>query len=720
MKKEEIYKYIQSNYPKTFALGDLARRLKKNGVERPDVREAIAWLTQQGKIRQVQGQRYARTDTAPAGTKTARTASGPRKAPIIQGKLECFSQGFGFVIPEVAGNPDIYIPEEAMKSSIALNGDTVLVKIESRPRAGKPRGRIVKLVKRNKTSFIGLFESDRYGQFVSPQEKRVFQPIRVPRGKSGKAQPGQMVMVSLTEPAQGKISILEGEITRVLGYPGDYGVDMESIIAKHGLPMEFSDTVLKEAEKQALKSVMSDGRLDYRDKLIFTIDPEDARDLDDAVSLEHTFEGHYLLGVHIADVSQYVTEGTELDKEAGTRGTSVYFPDRVIPMLPTALSNGVCSLHPAVDRLTLSCFLEYNAQGTLLKTRFAETIIRTRARFHYDQIQDVLDGKSTPGFLKEYSDCVPLIRELSELSLLLRKKRGERGSIDFNLPEVKIILDDKAKPIGIKKEENTLSHQLIEEFMLAANTAVATHMHSQGIPFVYRVHPSPDVEKLREFSAFLRPLGYKLKVTDPMEAKEIQRLLKSAAGKPEERLINSLLLRSMQEARYSVENSGHFGLAATFYTHFTSPIRRYPDLMVHRLLRRDIQKSLAAMNKEELLKRLEESCRLCSEAERRSMESEREAKLTKKLEFLQDHLGSIHPGVISGVVRFGVFVEMDDILVDGLIPLESLGNDEFIFLEDQYLIKGKKSKRSFRLGDSIRVKIVRINREENKVDLELA
>jgi ribonuclease R len=719
MKKEELYQYIQAHYPKSFMVKDLARRLKKTGVSRQEIKETVKWLTEKGKIRLVRKDRYERTDIVPAAS-ASRASAAARNANIIQGRLEAFSQGFGFVIPEKAGIGDIYIPEEDMRNTLALNGDTVLARIESRPRIGKPRGRIVKLIKRKKTQFVGLFVTDSYGNHVYPQEKRVFQPIRIARNKTLKALHGQVVLVNLIEIEQKRQAFLEGEVTRILGYPGEFGVDMESIIAKHGLPLEFPETVLKQAEKHTEKEIDVDGRMDYREKLVITVDPEDARDLDDAISLEETPEGHWLLGIHIADVSHYVREGTELDKEAYSRGTSVYFPDRVIPMLPPTLSNGICSLHPEVDRLTLSCFIEYDKQGTLLKTKFAQTVIRSHARFNYDQIQDFLDGKETVAFKKKYATSLAHIKNMAELALILRKKRGERGSIDFNLPETKVILDDKGKPTGIRKEENTFSHQLIEEFMLAANTAVATHLHSRGYPSVYRIHPSPDAEKLKEFAAFLRPLGYKLKVTDPMEAKEIQRLLKSATDKPEEHLINNLLLRSMQEARYSVENIGHFGLAASFYTHFTSPIRRYPDLMVHRLLKKDIHHSLTALNKDELYRYLDDACKRSSEAERQSMVAEREAQLVKKLEYLEGHLGTEHPGVISGVMRFGIFVEIEDILVDGLIPLESLGNEEFIFIEDQYLLKGSKSKRSFRLGDSLRVKIVRVNQEENKVDLELA
>jgi ribonuclease R len=719
MKKEELYQYIQAHYPKSFMVKDLAKRLKKNGVSRQEIKETIKWLTQKGKIRQVSKDRYERTDTVPSAAASKSSATA-RNANIIQGKLEAFSQGFGFVVPEKANVEDIYIPEEDMRNTLALNGDTVLVRIESRPRTGKPRGKIVKLVKRKKTQFAGIYHTDSYGSYLYPQEKRIFQPISIPRSKTLQAREGQVVIVNLLETEQKKQAYLEGEITRILGYPGDFGVDMESIIAKHGLPLEFPETVLKQAEKQSAKEIEMEGRLDYREKLVITVDPEDARDLDDAISLEKTPEGHWLLGVHIADVSHYVREGTELDKEAGSRGTSVYFPDRVIPMLPPTLSNGICSLHPEVDRLTLSCFIEYDKRGTLLKTKFAQTVIRSHARFNYDQIQEFLDGKESASFRKTYAACLTHIKQMAELALILRQKRGERCSIDFNLPEAKVILDKKGKPTGIKKEENTFSHQLIEEFMLAANTAVATHMNSKGYPFVYRIHPSPDAEKLKEFAAFLRPLGYKLKITDPMEAKEIQRLLKAAANKPEEHLINNLLLRSMQEARYSVENIGHFGLAVPFYTHFTSPIRRYPDLMVHRLLKKEIHHSLTALNKDELYRYLEDACKRCSEAERQSMEAEREAQLVKKLEYLKGHLGTEHPGVISGVMRFGVFVEIGDILVDGLIPLESLGDEEFIFLEDQYLLKGLRTKRTFRLGDSLRVKIARVNQEENKVDLELA
>jgi len=701
MFKKIVQNYLQKNYTRrSFEVRDIHIAFKKEGLELSDLRQILRELADEGILHRVRGNRF--------------TMASNLK--LFTGRLETFAKGFGFVICEDPNQADIYI--DARDIGRAMDGDQVMVRLESSRRMGKPAGTIVRIISRKRNQLVGVLQKGTYGWYLEPDEKKICQDIFVIPKHTHGAKPGQKVVLRLLED-ESKRDYLQGEIINILGYPGEQGVDISSLIYQYELPGEFPEKVLKAVEDFDDSKISPAGRLDLRDKQIITIDPADARDLDDAISLEMTPKGNYLLGVHIADVSHYVQEGGPLDKEALHRGTSVYLVDRVIPMLPPALSNGVCSLHPGVDRLTYSCFMEFDPQGRMINHHFADSIIRSECRFDYDEVQEIFDNPTSP-LQQEYQAQTDLLGRMKTLALLIRNRRQLRGSIDFNLPEVKVILDEKGKPAQLKREENTLSHQVIEEFMLSANMTVASYMSNRRIPFVYRIHPSPNHEKLMAFADFVRTLNYKLKVTEPMEPREIQRLLKSVAGKPEEHLVNNLMLRTMQEARYSAENVGHFGLSAPFYTHFTSPIRRYPDLVVHRYLRRALQGKMDRIDSGKLTGHLEEICVQSSNMERRATGAERDSVEMKKLEFLENRIGQEFAGVIDGVTGFGLFVEIQEFLVDGLIPLEMLGSDEWTHDEKLHQLSGRKSRKKYRMGDKVRVQIVRVNRQERKMDLALA
>jgi ribonuclease R len=694
----ELLKFIQSNFPRPFLLRELAKRLRLSGDHRLALKQQIKQMVVQGKLIRIKGQRF--------GLPTAMN--------LVVGILQASSKGFGYVIPEDVRQADVFV--EGRDFGTAMHGDKIVVRVEGKNRMGKPKGRIIRILERAHDQIVGVFDYNRNFCFVVPDEKRLFHDIYINRKKTLGAQKGQKVVVSLQEWKSEQLNP-EGEIITVLGYPDEQGVDIQSIIEKHELPTVFPARVLREAGSLAEQAIELDGRLDLRNQMTITIDPEDAKDLDDAVSLENTENG-FRLGVHIADVSHYVKESNALDQEARLRGNSVYLVDRVIPMLPPELSNGICSLHPNVDRLTMSCIMDFDKKGNITHSEFANSVICTHTRFNYEQVQAILvDGDRS--LKKHHEEVLPLLEKMSELAMLLRNKRKQQGSIDFNLPETKVILDKKGKPIEIRKVEHNLSHQIIEEFMLAANRTVATHMHNQKMPFLFRVHPSPDIDKLMEFAGFIRPLGYKLKVTDPLEPKELQRLLNHVSGKPEEHLINQVLLRSMKEARYSVENVGHFGLATSFYTHFTSPIRRYPDLVVHRLLRRTLQHKTEGINTDELYRQLESICKHTSTTERQAMEAERESQLIKKIEFLKDHVGKEYLGVITGVASYGFFVELQDFLVEGLVHVSAMTDDYYKFVEEKYSLEGEHNRRQFRLGDRVQVRIMKVGLQKKEIDLRI-
>ncbi|MCR4807245.1 MAG: ribonuclease R [Lachnospiraceae bacterium] len=556
-----------------------------------------------------------------------------------------------------------------------------------------------------------------YG-FVIPDKSRMSRDIFIPGERSMGASTGQKVVVELTDPGS-RYKSPEGRITEILGYESDPGVDIVSIIKGYDIPLEFPEKVMKQAGKVPAEVREEDtyGRRDLRALKMVTIDSEEAKDLDDAVSLYKEGE-NYVLGVHIADVSHYVREDSALDKEALKRGTSVYLVDRVIPMLPPRLSNGICSLNPREDRLTLSCIMIFDPAGTLLDHEIVESVIRTDERMTYTAVNGIIED-GDEGLMKEYKDLVPMFMLMKELAEILRERRRRRGSVDFDLPETKIVLDEDGRPIEVGPYDRNSATRLIEDFMLAANETVAEHFCKREIPFVYRIHEDPDPDKIRKLETFIKNFGYGIKVrNDEVRPVELQKLLEKIAGSPEESLISTLTLRSMQRAVYSTECKGHFGLACRYYCHFTSPIRRYPDLIIHRIIKESIHGNLKGKRIEHYDKILPDVARRSSSRERLADEAERETDKLKKAEYMADHLGEAYRGVISGVTNWGIYVELPN-TVEGLVHISKIDSDYYYFNEDACELVGERTGRRFVLGQSVSVRVSGVDLGIRAVDFEL-
>lgn len=569
------------------------------------------------------------------------------------------------------------------------------------------------------STVVGTYEKSKnhYG-FVIPDNSRLTRDIFIPVERSMGAVDGHKVVVEITDQGS-KYKSPEGRITEILGHENDPGVDILSIIKGYDLPVEFSEKVLKQAEKVPDKVSASDisGRLDLRDLRMVTIDSEDAKDLDDAVSVYKDGED-YVLGVHIADVTHYVQEHSALDKEALKRGTSVYLVDRVLPMLPHRLSNGICSLNGNVDRLALSCIMTFDKSGRLLKHEIAESVINTDRRMTYTAVNGIIEEHDSE-LMEEYSELVPMFLLMKELADILSKKRRKRGAIDFDLPETRITLDDSGRPVDIGPYERNSATRLIEEFMLAANETIAEHFCSKGIPFVYRIHENPEQDKIGKLELFIRNFGYNLKVKkDEVHPGEIQKLLEKIKGTPQEALISSLALRSMQRARYSTECAGHFGLACRYYCHFTSPIRRYPDLQIHRIIKESLHGKLKDERIAHYNKILNDVAKRSSSRERLAEEAERETDKLKKVEYMQEHLGEVFEGVISGVTAWGIYVELPN-TVEGLVHISKIEGDYFIFDENKYELRGERTNRRYVLGQNVRVRVSSVDMALRVVDFVL-
>jgi len=636
---------------------------------------------------------------------------------LVTGKLTVHRDGYGFVIPD-DGSSDLFVPARYLRE--AMHGDLVEARVSGTGRGGKREGRLVRIVERAHASIVGrYFQSGDHGVVV-PDDQRVKTELIISPRSVGAAVHGQMVVARIvnypTEQSGPTARIVE-----VLGAADDPEVEVLTIIRKHDLPYQFPDDVLAAARATASEvgSIELSGRIDLRNRTIVTIDGETARDFDDAVAVKSEKGGSIRLWVSIADVSHYVKPGTPLDSEAYLRGTSVYFPDRCIPMLPEELSNGICSLNPQVDRLTMTAEILFDKGGQRVFTDFYPSVIRSAARLTYTQVKGILVDKD-PQLVSQYSDLVDDLRLMEELSLRLTAKRRQRGSIDFDLPEPQIILDLQGQTEAIVRAERNLAHRIIEEFMLAANEAVASHIESQRIPSLYRVHESPDQEKLRDFRDFVYNFGYSLRIEeDTVHPAELQKLLDEAEGKPEERMINEVLLRCMKQARYAAENLGHFGLAAPCYTHFTSPIRRYPDLVVHRILKGILDGSLAERERERLAETLPETAAHTSKRERVAMEAEREIVELKKVQFMRDKVGEEFAGIISGVTSFGLFVELVELFVEGMVHVSTLPQDFYRYLEKQHALVGERGGVTYRIGDLIRVKVANVSLERKQVEFVL-
>ena len=634
---------------------------------------------------------------------------------LRKGVMRANKRGFGFV--EVEGmKDDIYVSSDNMNG--AIHEDIVLVEITSKMNVERLEGRVLRVIKRQVERYIGEINFDKKGKgHITLDDQKIKLNIEIPKDKSLNAVDGHKVVVELTKRVN-KNTKYEGKVIEVIGHKHDPGVDILSIIYKYNINVEFPDDVKEEVKNipSEVSPEECEGRRDLRDEVIFTIDGDDTRDIDDAISIEKLPNGNYKLGVHIADVSYYVKEGSPLDVEAQERGTSVYLVDRVIPMLPHELSNGICSLNPNVDRLAMSCVMEIDSTGKTVDYEIFESVIRSRIQMTYKKVNSILEDNIVPEGYEEYEEKLRLMAELAEV---LRKFKVRRGYIDFGVQEAKILVDEECKPIDVVIRERGVGENLIEDFMIAANECVASHIFYMSLPFVYRIHEVPEEDRIRSFLAFVSSLGYNV-AGDIKDVKPttMQRILKSLEDKPEFKILSSLLLRSMKKAVYRPENLGHYGLASPCYTHFTSPIRRYPDTTVHRLLRTYLFKGKADMGtckkwEERLVYITEHS----SDRERASIECEREVEDMKMAEYMEGHIGEEFEGMISSVTNFGMFVELDN-LIEGLVPLREM-NDFFHYDEERMTLTGERTHIKYSIGDRVLVKVVRASHEEKTIDFEV-
>ncbi|MCL6548828.1 MAG: ribonuclease R [Alicyclobacillus sp.] len=646
----------------------------------------------------------------------------PERMHLVVGRLQMKARGFGFVLPETPGEPDVYIPVSEMNG--AMSGDRVMARVEKEAgqrSAGGPRreGKIIRVLERATNRIVGRFTRHRDHAFVTPVDKRYPLDVFVCPDEMGGAHDGDVVVCEITSfptPTRGP----EGKVVEVLGNPDAPGVDILMIIRKYGLPEAFPEAVLRAAEAIPVELSERDyqGRRDLRGEVIVTIDGEDAKDLDDAVHVRRLENGNYLLGVHIADVGYYVKEGSPLDKEAFTRGTSVYLVDRVIPMLPPRLSNNICSLNPKVDRLTMSCEMEITPAGKIVHHEIFPSVIRTAERMTYTNVRRILEDRD-PDVMERYSDLVPMFERMKELALILRERRMERGAIDFDFDEVKVVVDDLGHPTAVIPRQRSIAERIIEEFMLAANETIAEHFHWLNVPFIYRIHEEPDPEKMFDFNEFIHNFGYHVKgLGNRVHPRSLQEILVKAEGTREERVIATLMLRSMKQARYAPECIGHFGLAAQYYTHFTSPIRRYPDLVIHRIIREVLDGKLSEEREAVLREKVALAAAQSSERERVAQDAERECDQLKMVEYMLDHIGEEFDGLISGVTQFGLFVQLEN-GVEGLIHISYLSDDYYVLNEKQAALVGERTRRVFRLGDGVRVRVIGANKEELTIDFDL-
>jgi len=638
---------------------------------------------------------------------------GKAEAFALVGVFSGNARGFGFVAIE-GQEEDVFIPAD--RTGGALHGDRVQIVIDSEGRGGRPEGTVVRILEHANETLVGTYEKGKGYGFVIPDNQRISKDIFIPQGCSQGAVSGHKVMVRIKDFGEKKGKKPEGVITEILGHIHDPGVDILSIVRAYGLPEDFPAAV-KTQLKQIPDEVKKDswaGRKDLRDLLTVTIDGEEAKDLDDAISIERAGDG-YRLGVHIADVSHYVQEHTPLDEEAFKRGTSVYLVDRVIPMLPHKLSNGICSLNEGEDRLALSCLMEIDSQGNVTGHEIAETVIRSDHRMTYTAVNAIVTDHD-PQVTAEYAEFAEMFLLMKELADILRKKRHARGSIDFDFPESKIVLDEKGKPLEIKAYERNAATRIIEDFMLLANETVAEDYFWQELPFLYRTHDKPDEDRMKRLGTFINNFGYVLRMPGgQVYPKEIQKLLDKVEGTPEELLISRLTLRSMKQAKYTTENTGHFGLAARYYTHFTSPIRRYPDLQIHRIIKESLHGGLTGKRISHYEKILPQVAVQTSALERRADEAERETDKLKKVQYMERFIGQEFEGVISGVTSWGFYVELPN-TVEGLVHISELRDDYYVFLEERYELSGEMTGKTYKLGQTIRVQLTGCDRFSKTID----
>ena len=699
VRKKKVYDFICSDVYVPMKIKELAIMLAVTHEDRPQLERILLELQQEGKI---------------VLSKRGKYTKGEEKR--LTGTFTAHPKGFGFVtIPDES--EDIFIPETKVNG--AMHMDTVEVIVSPATTGRRREGAVVKIVERGMKQVVCTYEQSKTFGFGVPDNTKFAKDIFIPQERSKGAVSGHKVVVEITNyGANGKNP--EGKVVEILGHINDPGVDILSIVRAYGLPVEFSEKIMHQVENVAHEVSSADmaGRKDLRDWQMVTIDGEDAKDLDDAVSL--TMDGdNYVLGVHIADVTNYVQEHSALDVEALKRGTSVYLVDRVIPMLPHALSNGICSLNAGENRLALSCIMTINPKGEVIDHEIAETVICVDRRMSYTNVKKILADHDA-ATIAEYEELVPMFLRMETLSTILRKKRMKRGAIDFDFPETKVVLDEQGVPVAIKPYECNVATKIIEDFMLIANETVAQDYFWQDAPFLYRTHEKPDSEKIHKLSTFINNFGYSIHIgSDEVHSKELQKLLEKIEGTDQEGLISRLTLRSMKQARYSPICSGHFGLAANYYCHFTSPIRRYPDLQIHRIIKENLRGRFNEARRTHYEAILPEVAKHTSEMERRADEAERETIKQKKVEYMEGHIGEVFSGVISGVTEWGFFVELAN-TVEGLVRVTSLTDDFYEYYEDSYELVGQATNRRYKLGQRIRVRVEQADRLMRTIDFSIA
>lgn len=697
--KEEAYKPLTvQELEEAFGIEDSA--------EFKDFVKALVAMEDQGLVVRTRSNRYGL----------------PEKMNLLKGKLIGHAKGFAFVDPEDTSLDDVFIPPTELKT--AMHGDTVLVRVS--PKASetgtrtRQEGTIIRILERGVQEIVGTYTESKNFGFVIPDDKKIANDIFIPKNASNGAVEGHKVVVKLTTYPEGRMSA-EGEVIEILGHKNDPGVDILSIIHKHGLPGPFPEEALQQAN-DVPDSISEDDlkdRRDLRDEVIVTIDGADAKDLDDAVTVQKLDNGHYKLGVHIADVSHYVTEQSPIDREALERGTSVYLVDRVIPMIPHRLSNGICSLNPKVDRLTLSCVMEIDEEGTVVKHDIFQSVIKTTERMTYSDVNKILEDRDEE-LIQKYEALVPMFEQMGELAQVLRTKRMNRGAMDFDFKEAKVLVNDEGNPTDVVIRERSVAERLIEEFMLLANETVAEHFHWMNVPFIYRIHEEPNTEKLQRFLEFITNFGYAVKGSaNDIHPRALQNILEEVTGTPEETVISTVMLRSMKQARYDPESVGHFSLSTEFYTHFTSPIRRYPDLIVHRLIRTYlIEGKVDEGTRSSWAESLPVIAEQASNMERRAVEAERETDELKKAEYMLDKIGEEYDGMISSVTNFGMFVELPN-TIEGLVHVSYMTDDYYRYDERHYAMIGERTGNVYRIGDEITVRVVNVNKDERSIDFEI-
>jgi ribonuclease R len=711
--RDQVLALMRERVHHPAGMRELLQTLKIPRDDRTSFKRHIKTLVASGDLIQIRGHRFGL----------------PEKMDLYVGRLQTHPAGYGFVTPErpLDAGGDIYISGPHLNE--AMHGDRVVVRIERIKEGGRAEGRIIRILERRNQSIVGRYDRDDASRaesrghgmgYVVPFDRRVLMDIFIPPGQEGGASPGDMVVVELTRwPTATRGAI--GHVAAVLGDIDAPGVDTEIIIRKYGIPDAHSDEAVAEAVRLGGSVSERDlrGRTDFRGVTTVTIDGEHARDFDDAITIEKLPNGHFWLGVHIADVSHYVQEGSALDREAYERGTSVYFPERAVHMFPSELATGLCSLNPQVDRLVQSCLMEVDRHGQVVRYEFHDGVINSNERMTYTAVNGILTDRD-PQLMKRYAPLVPMFEQMRELFQILNDARRRRGSIDFDLNEAEVVMDEAGRVEAITALERNVAHRLIEEFMLLANETVASSLESQNAPALYRIHEEPDILKVEKFEEFISGFGYSLAAPiGALRPRHFQKLIERIHGKPEEKPIAFLMLRTMQKARYAPENLGHFGLAASSYTHFTSPIRRYPDLVVHRALRAARHGLLTEESREEQIEELPEVARHTSEMERRADDAERELLQWKKVKFMADKVGDEFEGYVTGVAAFGLFIELIEHFVEGLVHISTMADDYYRFVESAHLLRGENTHKVYRLGDKVKVQVIRVNMEVRQVDLGL-